>query len=55
MLIKTILNQIEKYKSFVYGKTYFEKIAGEQSLIVELPTSAKISNCSARLLNLGFF
>lgn len=36
MLIKTILNQIEKFKSFVYGKTYFETIVGTESLIVEL-------------------
>lgn len=37
MLIKTILNKIEKFKSFVYNVTYFEKIAGDnQSLIVEL-------------------
>ena len=36
MRIKTILNQIEKYKSFVYEKAYFENIAGEKSLIVEV-------------------
>jgi transposase len=36
MLVKTILNKIEKFKSFVYEKTYFEIMDGEESLIVEL-------------------
>jgi transposase len=36
MLIKTILNSIEKFKSFVYEKSYWETISAEQSLVVEL-------------------
>lgn len=36
MLIKTILNKIEKFKSFVYGNTYWEKIDKEDALVVEL-------------------
>ena len=36
MLIKTILNRLEKFKSFVYGKTYFKTIEGQSSLIIEL-------------------
>jgi transposase len=36
MLVKTILNKIEKFKSFVYKKSYWEKIDGEESLVVEL-------------------
>ena len=36
MLVKTILNNIEKFKTFVYGKTYWEMIDREKSLVVEL-------------------
>ncbi len=36
MLVKTILNNIEKFKSFVYGKIYWERVGGENSLIVDL-------------------
>ncbi|KAF0152508.1 MAG: transposase [Ignavibacteria bacterium] len=36
MLVKTILNNIEKHKSFVYGKTYFEILDSEKVVVVEL-------------------
>lgn len=36
MLIKTILNTIEKFKSFVYGKVLWEKRASGSVLIIEL-------------------
>lgn len=36
MLVKTILNTIEKFKSFVYGKAYWSTIASERSLVIEL-------------------
>jgi transposase len=36
MLIKTILNRIEKFKSFVYGECSFEQIGNSPSLIVEV-------------------
>lgn len=36
MLIKTILNRLEKFKSFVYGRTYIKTIEGQEALIVEL-------------------
>lgn len=36
MLVKTILNKLEKFKSFVYKKAYWEKIDLEESLVVEL-------------------
>jgi transposase len=36
MLIKTILNYVEKHKSFIYGKTYFEGGPEGNVLIVEL-------------------
>lgn len=36
MLIKTILNKIEKFKSFVYGKITLEKIGGGDALIVAI-------------------
>ncbi len=36
MLIKTILNRIEKFKSFIYGKITFEKMNGADVLVVEV-------------------
>lgn len=36
MLIKTILNNIEKFKSFVYDKVYYETLNDEKVIIVEL-------------------
>jgi len=36
MLIKTILNKIEKFKSFIYGKITLERMNGADSLIVEV-------------------
>jgi len=36
MLIKTILNSIEKFKSFVYKKCYWEQLSGRESLVIEL-------------------
>src|SRR5439155_4569113 len=36
MLVKTILNRVEKFKSFVYGQTYLEPMSGENAIIVEL-------------------
>lgn len=36
MLVKTILNKVEKFKSFVYRKVSWETVAGEQSLIIAL-------------------
>ncbi len=38
MLIKTILNTVEKFKSFVYKKVFWKKIAGiaSDTLIIEM-------------------
>ena len=36
MLVKTILNSIEKFKSFVYDKCYWEMINGEKALVIDL-------------------
>lgn len=36
MLIKTILNKIEKFKSFIYGKITLERIGGKEALIVAI-------------------
>ena len=36
MLIKTILNKVEKFKSFVYRKITMETIAGTDALVVEV-------------------
>jgi hypothetical protein len=35
MFVKTILNRVEKFKSFVYGECIFEKIGKNASIIVE--------------------
>lgn len=42
MLVKTILNNIGKFKSFVYGKIHYEIMAGEKVVVVKL-TSRKNS------------
>lgn len=34
MLIKTLLNRIEKFKSFVYGTARFEKVEGHVALVI---------------------
>jgi hypothetical protein len=36
MPIQTILNQVEKFKSFVYGKPRMEKHGGDLGLVVEI-------------------
>ncbi len=36
MLIKTILNKIEKFKSFIYEKVCIEKIKGKEAIIVSV-------------------
>lgn len=36
MLIKTLLNKIERFKSFVYGKIQLETVAGEVALVVDM-------------------
>jgi transposase len=52
MLVKTILNTIEKFKSFVYGKTFWEQRGREKTLIIELNarknSQGKCSTCGER-------
>lgn len=36
MLVKTILNSIEKFKSFVYSQCAWKVIAGERALVIDL-------------------
>lgn len=36
MLFITLLNKMEKFKSFVYKKAHFEKIGGEEAIVVEI-------------------
>jgi len=36
MLITTLLNKIEKFKSFVYEKAHLEQINGEEAIVVEI-------------------
>ena len=36
MQLKTILNRVQKFKSFVYGKVRWERIGGETALLIEI-------------------
>ena len=36
MLFTTLLNKIEKFKSFVYEKAHLEQIDGEEAIVVEI-------------------
>ena len=36
MLLKTLLNKIEKYSSFVYKKVHFDVIILQEILIIEI-------------------
>ena len=36
MLLKMILNSIEKFKSFIYGKCYIDGEEGKQKIVVEI-------------------
>ena len=52
MLIKTILNRLEKHQSFVYGKVNWEEVAGQEALMVEIKPRANgqpvCSRCGRR-------
>lgn len=36
MLVKTLLNRMEKFKSFVFGKTWVEEVLGKPTLFIEI-------------------
>ena len=36
MLVKTVLNSLEKFKSFVYGKCLWKEISGEKALVIDV-------------------
>ncbi len=36
MLLKTILNKVEKYKSFVYAGAHFETVNDQEALLVDV-------------------
>ena len=36
MLIKTLLNKIERFKSFPYGKCQLETVAGQDALVINM-------------------
>jgi hypothetical protein len=38
--MQTILNRVEKFKSFVYGRALLEKQDGELTLVVEIEPGA---------------
>ena len=40
MLIKTLLNRIEHFKSFVYGAVKFQEVNGSEALVVEIKARA---------------
>ena len=52
MLIKTILNSVEKFKSFVYGHATFEDVGGVQAIIIDLwtrkNTQGRCGGCDKR-------
>jgi len=36
MLIKTVLNRLTHFKSFVFGNVFFDKVKGEEAVVVEI-------------------
>ena len=36
MLIKTVLNKVERFKSFIYGDCRFSKVGGIEALIIDI-------------------
>ena len=51
MLIKTILNRIEKFKSFVYGDCTLEQIGNSPSIIVEVAARKTPKGCVQNVIN----
>src|SRR4051795_4313304 len=50
MRIQTILNRVEKFKSFVYGEAHFEEQPGGPALVVQvLPRQNSLPYCSGCL------
>ena len=50
MRIQTILNRVEKFKSFVYGKAHMEEQAGGPAPVVQvLPRKDSLPYCSGCL------
>ncbi len=37
MLIKTLLNQLEHFKSFIFGAVTLQTVNGSEALVVETP------------------
>ena len=40
MLIKTVLNRLEHFKSFVFGTVTFQVVNGSEALIIEIKARA---------------
>ena len=40
MLIKTVLNRLERFKSFVFGSVTFQVVNGSEALVVEIRSRA---------------
>src|SRR4051812_49889399 len=50
MRLQTILNRVEKFKSFTYGEAHFEEQAGGPALVVQvLPRKNSLPYCSGCL------
>jgi len=40
MLIKTLLNRVEHFKSFVYGAVTFQEVNGSEALVIKIKARA---------------
>ena len=40
MLIKTVLNRLERFKSFVFGAVTFQVVHGSEALVIEIKARA---------------
>jgi len=36
MLIKTLLNKVERFKSFIYGDVRFKTVKGSEALVIDI-------------------
>ncbi len=48
MLVKTILNKIEQYKSFIFDKTQWETVKGTKSIVITIRARANSTPCCSQ-------
>jgi len=46
MRVLTLLNRIEKFKSFVYKKAFFMEVDGKESVIIEVRSRKNSPRCT---------